>query len=309
MSSHIKPIDAIDNASTLLERVSSWWASEESQQLAVKSDESFDKSQKIHVDLDGFSLEEWTSQRVEILEILWGKGTRLPGDDKLNMELFNQVALDSKSNILDIAVGLGNCARMLTKHTYAHVDVIEAYPDLLPYLTKIIRNEQLDPFISVLRGGLVNVQLSPVKYDLIYGREALFKVKNKQNALEKIVDSLKENGHLIFTDFVLEKDASSYKIFKNWSAREKATVYPVSVATYRKIIESFDMELRPVMDYSSQYIHHVNMGWLRLKEYLENNEFDDAFVDVMAQESDLWLSRVRALRSGKLKLMKFHAKF
>lgn len=302
-------VEANHQHASLLNRVTSWWASDDNSQLTSKNSSGFKLHKDIHIDLDKFSIEQWTHQRVEILEILWGHGNRGPGDDALNMELFNQVALNSKSKILDIAAGLGNCARMLAKHTYAHVDVVECHSNLLPYFKKITRNENQEAFISILKGNLNDVKLPKVNYDLIYGREALFKIKNKQSVLEKMVDALKTNGHLVFTDFVLEKDASSYKIFKNWSAREKQTVYPTSMAAYKKIIDGFDMEMRPIKDYSQQYIHHVNVGWLRLKEHIKTHDLDDAFVDVMVQESDLWLSRVRALQSGKLKLVKFHVTF
>ncbi|PCI87042.1 MAG: hypothetical protein COB24_07630 [Hyphomicrobiales bacterium] len=298
-----------DKASSLLDRVAAWWASDDGHHLADINAKNYNKNRDIHVDINKFALEEWSQQRVQILEILWGVGTRLPGDDELNGELFNQVSLNSKSKILDIAVGLGNCARMLAKNNFAHVDVIDAYPDLLSHFITATKAEKLEPFISILQGDLNQVKLPKLKYDLVYGREALFKIKNKQTVLEKCVDALKPTGHFIFTDFVLEKDASSYKIFKNWSAREKATVYPVSLTQYKKIIHGLDMRLYPIVDYSESYIHHVNTGWLRLKAYLESHKFDDDFVDVMAQESDLWLSRVRALRSGKLKLIKFHVTF
>ncbi|MBL1418978.1 MAG: methyltransferase domain-containing protein [Alphaproteobacteria bacterium] len=298
-----------DKTFSLLDRVASWWVSDDGDRLADINAANYDKDRDIHVDMDKFALEEWTDQRVQIIEILWGTGTRLPGDDQLNRELFNQVSLNSKSRILDIAVGLGNCARMLAKNNYAHVDVVEAYPNLLPHLIRVTEAEKLEPFISILKGDLGKVKLVNQKYDLIYGREALFKVEDKQVVIEKCVNALKQTGNFIFTDFVLEKDAASYKIFKNWSAREKAIVYPTSLTHYKKIIAELDLKLHPIVDYSESYIHHVNTGWLRLKKYLETHEFDDDFVDVMAQEADLWLSRVRALRSGKLKLIKFHATF
>lgn len=307
----IKPKTAAqaDKSVSLLDRVAAWWASDDSQRLANINAENYNRDHDIHVDTLKFSLEEWTDQRVQILEILWGAGTRLPGDAKLNGELFNLVPLNSKSKILDIAVGLGNCARMLAKDNFAHVDVVEAYPNLLPHLVKATRAKKLEPFISVLEGDLNQVELVNLKYDLIYGREALFKIKNKYLVIEKCIHALKSTGHFIFTDFVLDKDASNHKTFKNWSAREMATVYPVSMDHYKKIFHGLDMKLHPIVDYSESYIHHVNKGWLRLKQYLERHEFDEDFVSVMAQESDLWLSRVRALRSGQLKLIKFHATF
>lgn len=294
---------------TLLDRVVGWWESEDSHKLADKNSKFHDQNQNIRVDLKKFELEKWTEQRINILEILWGRGTRIPGDEKLNRELFSGVNLNSKSKILDMAVGLGNCARIITKDSFAHIDVVEAYPNLLPHLIKVIKEEKLDRFISILDGDLANVKLKRAHYDLIYGREAMFKIEDKSFILQKCLKALNNRGHIIFSDFVLSRDGESYDIFKNWSEREKSIVYPITKGAYNQIFKRLKMKLYPIMDYSKQYVDHVNVGWLRVEKHLKNHDIDDDFVDVMAQESDLWLSRVRALRSGKLKLVKFHATF
>lgn len=297
----------LDNIS-LLDRITSWVMSNTSHQLLEKNSKDYNENEHIHVDLDEFSIEKWTDQRVKILEILWGRGNRLPGDDELNKKLFVPYTLNSKSKILDIAVGLGACARMIAQDNYAHVDVVESYPELLPYLIKFIREKKLTPFISVLHNNLTEVELPRAKYDLIYGREAFFKIKDKRHVIGKCINALANKGQLVFTDFVLEKDACTNKIFTNWSERERQNVYPVSQDVYQKIFNRFDLKLNPVTDHSKEYISYMNSGWARLKKHLETHEFDDEFVNVMAQESDLWLSRVRALRSGKLKLVKFHVR-
>ena len=290
----------------LLDRVVAWWESEDSHKLADKDSDQHYEDQNIHVNLDGFDLDKWTEQRIEILEILWGRGARIPGDEALNRELFNGAGLTSKSKILDMAVGLGNCARILAQDNFAHVDVVEAYPNLLPHLIKVIKEKKLERFISILDGDLTAVQLKPAQYDLIYGREAMFKIEDKRYILQKCLKALNNQGHLIFTDFVLDHDAASYDIFKNWSEREKSIVYPISKGSYNRIFKQLNLKSYPTMDYSKQYVHHVNVGWMRLETHLKNHKIDEEFVDVMAQESDLWLSRVRSLRSGNLKLLRFH---
>ena len=304
---HLNSVDKKkDNYEPLLDRVASWWNSDTDYNISNKKAKEQNKPSEIHVNRKNFSLERWTDQRVQILEILWGTGTRIPGDAAFNKILFKTGSLTSKSKILDLAVGLGNCARMMAKDSFAHIDVIETYPDLLPYFNKLTREHKLDRFLFTLKGNLVDVKLTKAKYDLIYGREVFFKIKNKQHVIEKCIDSLSTRGSFIFTDFILEKDASSYGIFKNWSQRENGIIYPISEGVYRKIFSGLDMKFIQPIDYSKQYIHYVNMGWVRLKQYLEVNKFDDAFVDIMIEESELWLSRVRALESGKLKLLRFH---
>ncbi|MCJ8322833.1 MAG: methyltransferase domain-containing protein [Rhizobiales bacterium] len=292
---------------SLLQRITTWLSSSSSHELVDAKSDEFEKGRHIGVDLKQFEIDKWTDLRVQILEIIWGRGNRLPGDGEFHTELFFHHDLSSKTKALDVAVGLGACATMIAQENFTHVDVVESYPELLPYLIQRIKDKKLSPFISILKNNLNDVKLDRAKYDLVYGREAFFKIKNKQLILQKCINSLQTNGQLIFTDFVLAQDASDQKIFKNWSAREKETVYPVSIKHYEKLFNGFDVQLMPPVDYSKQYIEYVNAGWERLKQYLETHPVDQEFVNIMAQESDLWLSRVRALRSGKLKFVKFHA--
>ena len=200
---------------SLLQRITTWLSSSSSHELVDAKSDEFEKGRHIGVDLKQFEIDKWTDLRVQILEIIWGRGNRLPGDGEFHTELFFHHDLSSKTKALDVAVGLGACATMIAQENFTHVDVVESYPELLPYLIQRIKDKKLSPFISILKNNLNDVKLDRAKYDLVYGREAFFKIKNKQLILQKCINSLQTNGQLIFTDFVLAQDASDQKIFKN----------------------------------------------------------------------------------------------
>lgn len=299
---------------SLMDRFALWWESDDNDRLVAREFEHHHKDmmyqdvdENISIDLKKFELDEWTKQRLKVLKILWGKDVRIPGDEEFNIELFHIVGMDSKTKILDMSVGLGNCARIMARDCFAHIDVIEAYPNLLPYFVDSIKRENLESFISILQGDLSEVKLQAAKYNLIYGRESMFKIKDKGFVLDKCIDALASHGHIIFTDFILSHGNKSFDVYEKWSEREKSTVYPVSKGAYTRIFNRHKVKLYPTMDYTKQYVNFVNLGWMKLEKYIQQNEYDDEFVDVMAQESELWLSRVRALRSGNLKLLRFHA--
>ncbi len=298
-----KPLN--DEHITLLERVKSWISSDSNYLLTDKHIGDKAGSHSIHIDSTHHPLNYWPQERIDVLNILWGIGNRLPGNDAFNRKIFETAALDSKSRVLDVAVGFGAGARMIAKENFSKVDVIENYVEILPYLMKLTSENKLMHFISVLNGNLLEANIPKARYDLVYGREVFFKIKNKQNAIKKCVNGLKNNGKFIFTDFVLTDDASAYGSFENWSERERQSVYPVSLHDYNNIMHGLGLKIAPVQDYSQIYIKHVNAGWLRLRSYVRGEKIDEDFVNIMALEGDLWLSRVRALRSGKLKLIRF----
>ena len=127
----------------MLQRITTWLSSSSSHELVDAKSDEFEKGRHIGVDLKQFEIDKWTDLRVQILEIIWGRGNRLPGDGEFHTELFFHHDLSSKTKALDVAVGLGACATMIAQENFTHVDVVESYPELLPYLIQRIKEKNL----------------------------------------------------------------------------------------------------------------------------------------------------------------------
>lgn len=302
------PQTTTDNSNkrkNIIDRVANWIKSDDNSVVVTKQNKSARSDKSIDLDYEQIKTINFTKYRVSVMNILWGKDSNFPGNEAFTRKLFNPEVLNSKSMVLDLSSGLGACARTITAESFAKIDVIQNDKNLLPFLEKSIREHELAPFLSILKNNMNVIELAKVKYDFIYGRECFFKIKNKQRAFEQCADSLKTNGRIIFTDFVLEKDMSSYTIFKNWSEQERSAVYPTTMANYLKMFEGLGFKIGPIEDYSEEYVDHVNSAWLNFKKYVSYTDLDERFMNVMLLEGDIWLSRVRALRSKKLKLLRF----
>lgn len=301
--------DNSNKRENIIHRVANWIKSDDNSVVVSKQNTAPRSNESIDLDYEQIKTLNFTKSRVSVMDILWGKDNSFPGNASFTIKLFNPEMLNSKSMVLDLSSGLGACARTMTTESFAKIDVIQNDKNLLPFLAKSIKEHELTQFISILKEDMNAIKLAKVKYDFIYGRECFFKIKNKQRAFEQCADSLKTNGRFVFTDFVLEKDMSSYAVFKNWSEQERSAVYPTTMANYLKMFDGLGFKAGPVEDYSEEYIDHVNTAWLNFKKYVSYTELDERFMNVMLLEGDIWLSRVRALRSKKLRLLRFQLQF
>lgn len=289
----------------IVHRISHWIKSDDNSAIVDKSNTKKKTNRSIEVDYKHLNSQDYSKTKIEVMNILWGKNNSLPGNNVFSKKLFQPELLTSKSVVLDLSIGLGACARMIADESFAKIDGLENDTSLIPSLIKSLNEKQQYRSIKVLKKDLEHVNLAHVKYDLIYGREAFFKIKNKHRAIEQCSCALRQKGRIIFTDFVLQKDVSASSTFKNWSERERQSVYPTSITTYMKIFKKLNLKVGHIENYSDEYISHVNKAWVNFKKHVAQDEMDRKFMNVMLLEGDLWLSRVRALKSSKLKLLKF----
>lgn len=230
--------DNSEERENLIDRVTNWIKSDGNSEVVNKQNSTPRSDKSIDLDYEQIKTINFTKSRVSVMDILWGKDRSFPGNPSVTMKIFKPELLNSKSMVLDLSTGLGACARTITTNSFAKIDVIQNDKNLLPFLAKSIKEHELTQFISILKDDLNTIKLAKVKYDFIYGRESFFKIKNKQRAFEQCADSLKTNGRIIFTDFVLEKDMSSYTVFKNWSEQERSAVYPTTSDSLKLQLES-----------------------------------------------------------------------
>ncbi len=65
-------------------------------------------------------------------------------------------------------------------------------------------------------------------------------------------------------------------------------------------------DVRVAEDLSGSYQRYVLSAWAKLVDGLDREDLTRDFVNIMMVEADFWLRRMRALESGKLRLIRYH---
>lgn len=271
------------------------------------------------------------TNRLAIVQQLWGDGLCLPGGEKFSLSLLEEARTKSsvtiadiiagKSNgkkasgkandltIADLTAGLGGGTRHIAEKLGATVLGFERdkdFAEAAQRLSEETGNKSVES-ISWFDPEQVEKHLDKAQCDIILARELLFSLPDSKGVLSQIGEALAPDGTLIFTDFALADRSSENKSVLAWRQTEPRKPTPSSVDEYRELLQGLRYDVKSIDDISKEYASAIQVGWKSMVEHLKSGSFSRAYVDALIQEGQIWLSRSRALKSGQLRLIKCRA--
>jgi SAM-dependent methyltransferase len=146
------------------------------------------------------------------------------------------------------------------------------------------------------------------RYDCVYGHEAFYRILDKLNLFNEIWKSMKEGGHLIFTDLVYAgRDVKITDEIRNWVNAEPEAPDPWTPEEYREKFEKLGFEFVSFEDDTPRYQQLIKDGWANFTDTLDEQGIDRRFVDIMMHEANIWQCRMQAIKSGNLRFLRIHA--
>jgi len=291
-----------DNYVELKDRMLAWWHGDE---VAIKDDSP---KQKITVSKKTLpDPNEWTPERFQVVQKIWGEGYMEPGGPAFARRLLSPAKIDSKKTVLDISAKLGGTAMLIARDAGLYMEAWESHPGLAKKARNYINSMGLGQRIPLEVIDYDKVSLKKNKYDVIYSRERLFSVKDKKSLLGKIGPSIKPSGFFLFTDLMVNDPDANAKEIAAWSAAERHDVFPWTEELYKAVLKNCGYGIWASHDFSKEYLEHIHAGWHKVVREIEVGKFDRKFIDYLMQEGEIWLARARALENGTLQVKRIQA--
>ncbi|MBM3516311.1 MAG: hypothetical protein FJX56_00225 [Alphaproteobacteria bacterium] len=86
---------------------------------------------------------------------------------------------------------------------------------------------------------------------------------------------------------------------------------PWPTKRYRDELTKYGLDMRIAQDVTDEFCEMVTSAWWQCQNEIralkQAGRVDHAFLWAMAAEGDLWLHRTNAVKSGALRLCRFHA--
>lgn len=254
------------------------------------------------------------ADQVRYCEAIYGPLCILPGGVERTLDLVQPFRLTKGMNFLDLNAGLGAAALAL-KHKFqcnltlrepesAVAKIAQSRMGQLPYVERI----------SIDHYATDDLQLQAKHYDAILIREMMYRIPDKENFLGRARSALRMGGQIIITDLIrndsLESESQNMTL---WHEAEPAAASPLTTTEYRSLLQGLNLEIHNFEDDSLQYAQLVRTGWAKYVKAViaaeEANEDDpdtDAYQKLIC-EAEYWHSRIRAIESGDLKLVRIRA--
>ena len=249
----------------------------------------------------------WPSARISVAEALWGEGYLFPGGEFETMTLAKPLGLSAAASLLFLGVGSGGPARSVAKELGVWVSGFEANAHLAEVATERGVRAGLGRRAQVEVWDPAKPKFSHHYYHHGMALEPLRGAK-PEAMLAAVALALKPGGQLVLVELVADSQLDpTDAVVATWARLDhRPAVLPSELAMTR-LLGRLGFDVRIVEDISRRHLQYAIDGWRTAVRGMQETKPSLRQVAVVVREAELWLSRFRLMRAGKLRLVRWHA--
>jgi cyclopropane fatty-acyl-phospholipid synthase-like methyltransferase len=248
----------------------------------------------------------WPPIRIDINARLWGEGYISPGGEYEAMRLANPLGLSTAASLLLLNCGPGGPVRTMASQLGVWVTGFEADPDLLAAGTALCAHSGLG------RRALMqswNPAAPRFERRSFHHSIAFDPVREEapEAVLAAIALALRPEGQIALVQTVADTplDPSDPMVCR-WARMEGRSPSLPNEATISRVLGRLGFEIRVAEDISQRHARLAVRDWHKaIRELREKPE--PAAAATLVQEAELWLLRIRLIRRGKIRFLRWHA--
>jgi hypothetical protein len=250
----------------------------------------------------------WSPERLEVVDLLWGKGFQFPGGEIETLHLAKPMGLSAASSLLLLGAGSGGPPCCIANSLGGWVTGFESDPCLVAAaLDRSIRGglgrraqiETWDPASPFFERNQYHhgLALEPLKQGL------------PEPTLAALSMALKPAGQFVLLETVADGplDASD-PVVAGWRRLEgrRLDMVPGELAITR-VLGRLGFDVRIVEDLSQRHMQQAVVGWRRAVRGMQHARPTAREAACLIQEAELWLLRMKLFRGRQLRLVRWHA--
>lgn len=293
-------------------RLAAWWDGREIAAPPAEEELPEPKSRTakevpLEIELPEVPKEVWTPARIKVAERIWGAGYVSPGGTDHVMQLVKPFGLNPKMSVADLSAGAGGAGRAICETFGMWVTAMEPNDVLAAHGMEESTMAGLAKKVPIIAYDPESVELRPNGFDCVFVKEMFFTVVNKRHLFSSIVKSLKKNGQLLFTDYVLARTDHMEEATQNWAAHEPIRPEMWSIKQIREYLEKQGMEIRIEDDMTDEMCKLILKGWNEAMPNFRPGTFEPELGEALLAEAELWARRLEVLMSGDVRCYRVHA--
>ncbi len=249
----------------------------------------------------------WTAERIEVAAQLWGEGFVFPGGEEETMRLAGPLGLSAASSLLLLGCGPGGPARSIATRLGVWVSGFEADLHLAAAGAMLCTRAGLGRRAQVEIWDPAHPRFAHRYYHHGMLLDAI-RSSAPEAVLGALVLSLRQGGQVTMAQTVVEAplNLADPNVIR-WAELEHRSPDLPTEAAISRILARLGFEVRVVEDISERHTMQALRGWRTAVRALRTDKPAPARAALLVQEAELWLLRIRLIRSGQLRLVRWHA--
>jgi hypothetical protein len=247
--------------------------------------------------LDPLTVRQW----------LWGPGFVIPGNAAYVLSLVKPFAPTPAMSLLDVAAGLGGPARAISTAFDVYITGLERDGELAQrgMEMSVAAGRQKHAPISAIDPE--SFELKPGAFDGILGRGATYMVEDKERFMRVLILGLKQRGHLLLTEYVLEPGQAERPELGLWSSLQPHRPSLWTGQQYVDCLKSLGFDIRVTEDITHDLKQQIVLGWDHLVQSVDIKSLARQHKATIVNEAEHWVKTIAALDSGAVKAYRFYA--
>lgn len=251
----------------------------------------------------------WTPRRIRFAASLWGEGFISPGGEEEALRLTKPLGLQESHSLLNLGAGLGGTARAVTVAWGTWVSGFEENPDLAAAADALSKKAKLEKKAEIRPYDPAAPRFRPNYFHHAVAQETLWTVADKARLMAAVAAALKPGGQIVTTDLTLGDVPLSAEdeTVRAWARLDRGPAHLVPPEEGTALLTGQGFDVRIAEDISARHVQQAVAAWRGMVDVLVAQPPTRAQALTVIQEAELWLRRLALIRSGRLKLMRWHA--
>ncbi len=253
---------------------------------------------------DPGGFDPWDDQRIDIAQLIWGRGYCGPGGPEYIIAMSKLLAMTPELSMLHLGAGLGGPSRTLAEHFGVWVTGLEPSKSLanagnhLSTMAGMTKKAPVQPLDLTQENPLLR------RYDRALVDGYLAQRPNKAEALTLIEAALKPEGLVLITDYFLTDDGSvAHPDYREWLQGEPRQLNLVTAPEFVEAASKAGLGMRVNEDRTEEHVDLIKKAWAgadKIVADLLQTPGQEHLSKIVLKEAELWSKRAKVLAGGQL---------
>ena len=251
----------------------------------------------------------WPRERLAFAHQLWDEGFIGPGGSEEILRRATPLGLSAASSLLLLGAGAGGPARCVATLFGAWVDGYETDPALVARANAVCAAAGLGKRVRIDLWNPAAPGFAPHSCHHALAFDP-FRAVPPSRVLDSLARTLRPGGQLslLATASAPDFDPEANEV-ATWSALDMRACAPPAVAAVSRALADCGFDVRVTEDLTGPHAHQIVTAWRSWVRTITaaGARPSPAQAAVIVREAELWLRRVRLLRAGGLRWVRWHA--